>query len=339
MIHRTISELTMQFGLFGSTHTGDDDLGRGFHDYVDYNIEAEALGYYSSFLVEHHFTGWSQVSATLQLLNWVAARTNILRVGSAVMVLPWHNPVLLAEQVATLDILSRGRLDLGIGKGYRHTEFKGFRIPIEEAEARFDEALTILVKSWTAGERFTYAGRYWSYDDIVVEPKPYQKPHPPLWMAASSASSIRRVAESGCNLLLDQYGSIESHAERILVYQSEVKRRGGVFSPLNVAVARDLYVAKNGQDKADALARHKAGQERTLAASRDPRRLGGSHILRYEGTNTEPSMLYGTPDEIADQLQALHRAGIRYVVLHMGEPKRDSLRRFARDIMPMFTSR
>jgi alkanesulfonate monooxygenase SsuD/methylene tetrahydromethanopterin reductase-like flavin-dependent oxidoreductase (luciferase family) len=338
MIHQTISEDTMQFGLFGSTQAGDDDLGRGFHDYADYNIEAEALGYYSSFLVEHHFTGWSQVSATLQLLNWVAARTNILRVGSAVVVLPWHNPVLLAEQVATLDILSCGRVDLGVGKGYRYTEFKGFRIPIGEAEARFEEALTILVKSWTTGERFTYRGRYWSYDDIVVEPKPYQKPHPPLWMAASSESSIRLVAERGYNLLLDQYGSIEAHAERIALYHSEVKRRGGVFSPLNVAVARDLYVAKNGQDKADALARYQVGRERTLAASRDPRRLGGSHILRYDGTDTEPSMLYGTPDEIADGLEALRHAGIRYVLLHIGESRRDSLRRFARDIMPMFAT-
>src|ERR1700730_7003960 len=101
----------MLFGLLGSAEDGGDG-GRGFHNYVEFNMEAEALGYYSSFLVEHHFSGWSQVSATLQLLNWVAARTRTLRVGSAVMVLPWHNPVLLAEQAATLDVLSGGRLDL-----------------------------------------------------------------------------------------------------------------------------------------------------------------------------------------------------------------------------------
>jgi alkanesulfonate monooxygenase SsuD/methylene tetrahydromethanopterin reductase-like flavin-dependent oxidoreductase (luciferase family) len=331
-------ESAMRFGLFGSVEAGGDGSGRGFHNYVDYNVEAEALGYYSSFLVEHHFTGWSQVSATLQLLNWVAARTSTLRVGSAVMVLPWHNPVLLAEQAATLDILSSGRLDLGVGKGYRYNEFKGFSIPIEEADARFEEALTILVKSWTAGQRFTYRGHFWSYDDIIVEPEPYQKPHPPLWMGAASEPSIRRVAERSCNLLLDQYGSVEAHAERIALYRAEVEHRGGMFSPLNVAVARDLYIAKNRADKAEALARYRAGQQRTLAASRDPRCAGGSHILRYDGTDTEPSMLYGTADEITDRLEVLRCAGIRYVLLNVGGLSRDSLRSFARDIMPVFAT-
>ena len=235
-------------------------------------------------------------------------------------------------------MLSSGRLDLGVGKGYRYTEFKGFRIPIEEADARFEEALTILVKSWTAGQRFTYRGHFWSYDDIIVEPEPYQKPHPPLWMGAASESSIRRVAERGCNLLLDQYGSVEAHAERIALYRAEVEHRGGMFSPLNVAVARDLYIAKNRADKAEALARYRAGQQRTLAASRDPRRAGGSHILRYEGTDTEPSMLYGTADEITDRLEALRRAGIRYLLLNVDGLSRDSLRSFARDIMPVFAT-
>jgi alkanesulfonate monooxygenase SsuD/methylene tetrahydromethanopterin reductase-like flavin-dependent oxidoreductase (luciferase family) len=91
----------MRFGLFGSAQADGSELGagigQGFHDYIDFNVEAESLGYYSTFLVEHHFTGWSQVSATLNLLTYLAARTKTLRLGTAVMVLPWHNPVLLAE--------------------------------------------------------------------------------------------------------------------------------------------------------------------------------------------------------------------------------------------------
>ena len=93
----------------------------------------------STFVVEHHFTGFGQVSATLNLLTWVAARTTTLRLGTAVMVLPWHNPVLLAEQAATIDLLSGGRLDFGVGKGYRHNEFASFCIPMEEADERFEE--------------------------------------------------------------------------------------------------------------------------------------------------------------------------------------------------------
>src|SRR6185295_15765701 len=125
----------MRFGLFGGAQAMSGDPGavpgQGFADFVELNIEAEALGYHSSFQVEHHFTGWNQVSATLNLLTWVAARTRTLRVGTAVLVLPWHNPVLLAEQAATLDLLSGGRLDFGVGRGYRHSEFKGFGVPAE----------------------------------------------------------------------------------------------------------------------------------------------------------------------------------------------------------------
>src|SRR6186713_3342306 len=133
----------MEFGIFGSAQASSSDLppetGQGFRDYLDYAAEAEALGYVSSFLVEHHFTGWNQVSATLMLQTALAMRTTTLRLGSAVIVLPWHNPVLLAEQAATLDLVSGGRLDFGVGKGYRHTEFKGFGIPPQESQARFDE--------------------------------------------------------------------------------------------------------------------------------------------------------------------------------------------------------
>ena len=127
----------MEFGLFCSAQANSNELGpetgQGFRDYLDFNVEAEALGFKSSFLVEHHFTGWNQVSSTLMLLMALAMRTTTLRLGSAVMVLPWHNPVLLAEQAATLDLISGGRFDFGIGKGYRHSEFNGFQIAPDEA--------------------------------------------------------------------------------------------------------------------------------------------------------------------------------------------------------------
>ena len=135
----------MRFGLFGSAQAKrggpDVDSGVGFRDFVDYNVEAESLGFHSTFLVEHHFTGFGQISATLNLLTFIAARTTTLRLGTAVLVLPWHNPVLLAEQAATLDLLSQGRLDFGIGMGYRYREFAGFCMPMEEAAQRFDESL------------------------------------------------------------------------------------------------------------------------------------------------------------------------------------------------------
>src|SRR6266849_1491235 len=201
----------MRFGVFGSAQANSGNLGpetgKGFRDYLDYCVEAEALGFHSSFLVEHHFTGWHQVSATLMLQTALAMRTTKLRLGTAVMVLPWHNPVLLAEQAATLDLISGGRFDFGIGKGYRHGEFTGFRVSIAEAEARFDESVDVIVKAWTSRERFSHHGRFWQFDDIVVEPPPAQAPHPPLWVAAASEGSIRRAARRGFRLILDQYAS------------------------------------------------------------------------------------------------------------------------------------
>jgi len=261
----------MRFGLFSSAEAGGDAAGRRKRARIPqlHRIQHRSRSARLSqhFLVEHHFTGWSQVSATLQLLNWVAARTTTLRVGTAVMVLPWHNPVLLAEQAATLDVLSGGRLDLGVGKGYRYTEFKGFGIPIEEADARFEEALAILATAWTSPERFSYHGPFWKFDDIVVEPAPLQKPHPRFgW--APRAPVNPAGGHRGYNLMLDQYASPEALGQRIALFRSEVERRGRVFDPMNVVVARDLYVAKNRLDKEEALRRHRAAQQRTLTVSR-----------------------------------------------------------------------
>jgi alkanesulfonate monooxygenase SsuD/methylene tetrahydromethanopterin reductase-like flavin-dependent oxidoreductase (luciferase family) len=331
----------MQFGLFGSAQANSKDLGpetgQGFRDWLADNVEAEALGYASTFLVEHHFTGWNQVSSTLMLLTALAMRTTTLRLGTAVIVLPWHNPVLLAEAAATLDLISGGRFDFGIGKGYRHSEFHGFGIAPEEAPARFDECVALMTRAWTTRERFSHSGRFWRFADIVVEPPPAQRPHPPLWVAAGSEASIRHAAARGFNLILDQYASAATLGERIRIYRKERAAHGLAFDPRQVAVARQLYVAKDAADKEAALARQTAYTQRTVDVSRAPGRGGGSHVLAYadQAGGTEANALYGTPDEIAAMLDALRGAGVHYVLLTVAGG-REQLRRFARDIMPAF---
>ena len=333
----------MRFGLFCSAQANSNDLppetGQGFRDYLDFNVEAEALGFHSSFLVEHHFTGWNQVSATLMLLTCLAMRTTSLRVGPAVMVLPWHNPVLLAEEAATLDLVSGGRLDFGVGKGYRHNEFTGSRIPQAEAEARFEEGIEVITRAWLSRERFSHRGRFWRFEDIVVEPPPAQKPHPPFWVAAASEASIRRAAARGFNLILDQYASAEAIGERIALYRSECEAHGRSHDPMRVAVARQLYVANSRADADAALARQAMYTRRTVDVSRSPGRKGGSHVLAYadQAGGTEANALYGTPDEICAKLEALHKAGAEYVLLTISGGK-EQLRRFAREIMPVFPS-
>jgi alkanesulfonate monooxygenase SsuD/methylene tetrahydromethanopterin reductase-like flavin-dependent oxidoreductase (luciferase family) len=334
----------MRFGLFGSAtarHEGPDvDSGQGYRQFVEYNIEAEALGYHSTFLVEHHFTGFGQVSASLALLTWVAAKTKTLRVGTAVLVLPWHNPVLVAEQAATIDLLSGGRLDFGVGKGYRHNEFVGFSIPMEEADARFNESLDVIVKAWTSKDkRFSHEGKYWQFRDIIVEPPTAQEPHPPLWMGAGSAPSIRNVAERGFKLLLDQFASFETIGERIALFRAELEKHGCRFDPRDVAVARAFYVAKNEADKEQALERRLAAQRRLTAISQSPDGKNKASIMAFSDTReaSEESALYGTPDQIAAKVEKLRTLGVEYVLLNGGGPSRDNLRRFAREVMPAFT--
>ena len=152
------------------------------------------------------------------------------------MVLPWHNPVILAEQAATLDLLSGGRLDFGVGKGYRYNEFTGFAIPLEEADARFEEALAVITKAWTSEQRFSHHGPFWTFNDILVEPPTNQKPHPPFWMGAGSPSSIRRVAVRGYNLLLDQFAAFDVVGERVALFKAERAARGLAHDPMGIAL-------------------------------------------------------------------------------------------------------
>jgi alkanesulfonate monooxygenase SsuD/methylene tetrahydromethanopterin reductase-like flavin-dependent oxidoreductase (luciferase family) len=331
----------MRFGLFCSPKADlpgfGPETGRGFFDYLDFNVEAEALGFHSSFSVEHHFSGWNQVSSTLMLLTALAMRTSTLRLGTAVIVPPWHNPVLLAEEVATLDLLSKGRLDLGIGKGYRHSEFKGFQIAPEEADARFEEAVEVMLRAWTTRERFSHKGRFWQFEDVVVEPPPAQRPHPPLWVAAGNPHTIKRAGARGFNLILDQYASPATLGERIAIYRAEREANGLGFDPMQVTVARQLYVAKDKADTKAALVRQAEYTKRTVDVSRMPGGKPGAHVLAYadRAGATEENALYGTPDEIARMIEALRNAGVGYVLLTIAGGV-DQLRRFAREIMPAF---
>jgi hypothetical protein len=333
----------MRFGLFGAataqrSDRADVDSAAGFRDYIDYVIEAEALGYDSTFIVEHHFTGFGQVSATLNLLTWIGAKTTTMRLGTAVIVLPWHNPVLLAEQAATVDLLSGGRLDFGIGKGYRHNEFASFGIPMEDAGPRFEEAIDIITKSWVSNNRFDFDGRFWQYKDIVVEPPTTQKPHPPFWQGAGHADSIRRVAARGHNLLLDQFASIGETISRFGVYRDAMVANGFGFDPHQVGVARAFHVAKDAADKEAALERRLAGTRRMHAISQRPDGKNSASIMAFSDTKeaSAESALYGSPDEICAKIERLRDAGVEYVLLNGGGTSRENLRRFAAEVMPHF---
>jgi len=329
----------MRFGIFGSAQAKrggpDVDSGAGFRDFVESNVLAEALGFHSSFVVEHHFTGFGQISATLNLLTWIGARTTTLRLGTAVLTLPWHNPVLLAEQAATVDLLSGGRLDFGIGQGYRHNEFAGFCIPMEEAEERFEESLAVILKAWTSDAPWSHRGKHWQFEGVVVEPPTAQRPHPPMWMGAGRPASIRKVAAYGYNLLLDQFAPVDQIGERIALFKAEVQASGRPFDPMSVAVTRSIHVVMSAAERAKALEARLAARRRMERLAQRPDGQNRASMMSYADTleAAEAGALYGTPDEIVAKLQALRDAGAEYVLLNSAGG-RESLRRFAHEVLP-----
>jgi alkanesulfonate monooxygenase SsuD/methylene tetrahydromethanopterin reductase-like flavin-dependent oxidoreductase (luciferase family) len=329
----------MKFGLFGGARArggpaGDSD---GYHDFIRYVIAAEELGFSSVFLVEHHFTGFGQVSASLNLLSYLAARTSTIRLGTAVVVLPWHNPVLVAEEAATLDLLSNGRLDFGVGKGYRPYEFSGFCIEQDEATARFNEAIEVIRQAWTSKGRFSYEGRWWRYDNIVVEPAPIQQPHPPFWMGAGSPESIRRAAREGYNLLLDQIAPVDVIIDRVRVFREECEAVGRRYDPMMVGVTRGLQIVHNDEERRRAIATRREVLKNIGDLARGP---GAEryHQIKDDPDNFEldDAPLLGTPEEIIERLKRLEAGGVENVLFAAPGASIAGLRTFAEEIMPAF---
>lgn len=324
----------MRFGLFGGARTGRPMVSaggladsQGYETFIQYVQEAERLDFQSVFMVEHHFTGQGQVSASLTLLAYLAAKTSRIRLGTAVVVLPWHNPVLIAEQAATLDLLSNGRFDFGVGKGYRVSEFTGFCIPPEEAAERFDEAIAVIRKAWTSEERFSHHGKRWHYDKVVVEPAPVQQPHPPLWLAAGSTESIRRAARDGFNLLLDQLASVEQIIERVAIFRAECERTGRAYDGRMVAVARALQMIHSEAERAAAFETRK----RVVGV------IGDLHKGRKAASIEEDdAALLGTPAEIIARIQRLEAGGVEAILLADPNASIANLRAFAAEVMPAF---
>ncbi len=314
------------------------DDSHGYQEFVQSVVEAEAMGFHSLFLVEHHFTGVAQVSASINLLTYLAARTSTIRLGTAVIVVPWHNPVLLAEQAATLDVLSNGRFDFGVGKGYRPKEFDGFCIPIAEATERFEEAMELVKKSLTSDTRFSHHSKRWDFEDIIVEPPPIQKPHPPLWLAAGRPESITKAAADGYCLLLDQFATFEVTLERFRTYRDAVEDSGRAFDPMTVGVARGLQIVRDDDERAQAVERRMQALERM---NRHATSADGSYVSSMASDPdllkaAEQGTLIGTPDEIVERIRQLRNGGVEYILLSGTRNASDVLKTFSEEVMPAF---
>ncbi|MBI3247051.1 MAG: LLM class flavin-dependent oxidoreductase [Deltaproteobacteria bacterium] len=188
----------MRFGFFDQLPCADaQSESQRFQDIIAQIVAGDALGFDTAWLGELHFGRRSSILASpLMVLTAAAQRTTRIRLGTAVSLLPLHSPIEMAEEAATADVLSGGRLEFGVGRGTAPIHYVGYNVPQEESRERFEEALEVIVKAWT-NERFSYHGKYFHAEDLSVVPRPLQKPHPPLRLAANSPDTFSIAGRLG----------------------------------------------------------------------------------------------------------------------------------------------
>jgi len=203
---------------------------------------AEEVGFDGVWIGEHHFRDYGTVPSIAAMLGYLAARTSRLRLGSGVYVLPLHDPVHVAEEVAELDVLSGGRIEFGVGRGYQSIEFDGFGVDLAEARDRFDESLDIIRGLWTQ-PRFSYEGKYYSVGDVELVPRPVQQPHPPIHVAAVSPETVERYAARGLPILADPAAPFKRVAKAAETWRRTAAEAGHAVDDVELVVSRSVYVA------------------------------------------------------------------------------------------------
>jgi alkanesulfonate monooxygenase SsuD/methylene tetrahydromethanopterin reductase-like flavin-dependent oxidoreductase (luciferase family) len=203
----------MKFGVFSVVDHYPKELSRASGDFYGELLEqaeaADDLGFDSFWIAEHHFHEYGAVPRPPIWMAAASQRTRRIRLGVAVVVLPFDNPLRTAEDYAMVDVLSDGCLNLGVGSGYLKHEYEGFAISPEEKRERFDEALDVLLQAWT-GERFSYEGRHHRVKDVRLNVLPVQRPRPPVWIATLRSEGAAAVGARGFPVMLIPYASAES---------------------------------------------------------------------------------------------------------------------------------
>src|SRR5712692_4559208 len=217
----------MQFGVFMEQIRRGASQGDAFRELFAVVDAAEAWGLDVVWLAEMLVNPTRSVlSGPLLVASWIAARTKRLRAGTAVQLLPLNHPLRVAGEVTTLDHLSQGRFDFGIGRSGSPRAYDALGVPYEESQERFFEALEIMLEAWK-GERFSYEGKFFRFTDAAVAPRPYRLPHPPLRMAATTPETFPRVARMGLPIFVGLRGmSIPELAEHLRVYREAWREAG-----------------------------------------------------------------------------------------------------------------
>jgi alkanesulfonate monooxygenase SsuD/methylene tetrahydromethanopterin reductase-like flavin-dependent oxidoreductase (luciferase family) len=354
----------MQFGLLYELQTppgvSEFDI---YHQALEQIELADELGFDYAWEVEHHFLeGYSSSPAPEVFLGAVSQRTRRIRIGHGVVtLLPSMNPpARVAERTAALDILTRGRLDVGTGRASTHEELGGFNVDPEATREMWRESLTEIVRMWTQTPYPGYEGRFFSMPSRNVIPKPVQQPHPPLWMACTDPNTIETAARTGIGALSFSIGSPEKMAERVRLYHELFDQAEPIGRVTNrkVAATSFMYCGETEREARehgigpalyfnDYLARYFSvwNQENysgtSYAAHKEVYKVrpGGIDAERLVDNGT---WLIGAPESLGRTLERWREAGVDQMILmvQLGYAKHErimaSLRRFAQEVMPRF---
>jgi probable F420-dependent oxidoreductase len=240
----------MKFGLYSSIANPPrgEHLDRCIDEAIAEAQLAEASGFDSCFFGEHHQDRDGFLPSPLIVATAVAARTTRLRVGTSVILLPLHHPVRVAEDVITLDLVSKGRVVLGVGIGYQPADFRAFAVPMEHRMARFEESLDILRLCW-AGEPLSFRGKHYTLEDVQIRPRPFQRPGPPLWIGASVPAAARRAGRVADGFVGTPSTSLENATRLADIYRGTAREAG---RQPEVIQMRDAWVAAT-RAEADAV--------------------------------------------------------------------------------------
>lgn len=237
----------MDFGIFMEQTRRGTDQPEAFHEMYELVDSAERWGLDIVWLAEMLVNpARSVLSAPLLVASWIAARTKRLRMGTAVQLIPLNHPIRVAGEVTTLDHLSQGRFDFGIGRSGSPRSYQALGIPYEESGARFFEALEIILEAWK-GKAFSYHGRFYQFDNVAVSPRPYQAPHPPVRMAATTAGTFERVGRMGLPIFVGLRGmDIPELADCLKTYR-QAWREAGHPGQGDACLRIPMYAAPTGE--------------------------------------------------------------------------------------------
>ena len=324
---------------------------------------ADEVGFHYFWTAEHHFLKeFSQCSAPEVLYGAISQRTKRIRIGHAVALLPkqYNHAIRVAERIAVLDILSDGRMDLGTGRSATPIEMYGFEIDPDDTRPMWEEAMTMIPRMWME-DPFSYEGKYYNIPSRSIVPKPVQKPHPPLWMAAASPDSFRIAGEMGLGVLCFNFLGAELLAERIATYREAIQHARPVGAFINNQVAAlavvhcaesDEKALKIGEPPAMWFIRksqelytdwqkpgatvpesYKAGLQRTTTQRAE---------REFEDYVNSGAFVIGNPDTCIRALKRHQEAGVDQVLCFMdpgGMPHQEimgSIKLFGQHIIPCF---